>query len=192
MSRNLEIESKGELTKEEYETILASFPNETPYVQVNYYIDTPNFRIRALKCGLRIRHKNDEFELTLKVKLPEGKLEINQNIVKEQVDLFIASRIFPKGEVKDYLVDNLGIKLNKLAVFAIMETTRLDINYKGGLVSIDKSVCFGKTDYEIECEADSMDEAEKLTKEFLKKYALNYKKFSSSKLGRAIERYQNK
>lgn len=189
MSRNLEIEVKGLLSKEEYEKILHSFPNQKSYVQVNYYIDTKVFEIKSKRCGLRIRFKDKKYELTLKVTQEEGKLEINQDLTKKDYELFGNCGVFPSGEVKDYIEKFLQIDISKLFIFTSMETARLDISFDGSLISLDKSVCLGETDYEIECESDSQNKAQKDLESFLGKYGLKYKKFSSSKLRRAMERY---
>ena len=190
MSRNLEIETKGFLTKEEYELILSHFKSETPYVQTNYYIDTDKFKVRLLGCGLRARKKEGKYELTLKVKEGDGKLEINQDISKSEFDSVLNRTSFPDGEVKDYLTNMLSVNTSKMFVFASMETTRLDIPFEKSLISLDKSVCLGETDYEIECESPDLKTATKDMIKFLKKFGLEYKKFSSSKIRRAIERYQ--
>ena len=190
MSRNLEIETKGFLTKEEYELILSHFKDEKPYVQTNYYIDTDKFKVRLLGCGLRVREKEGKFELTLKVKEGDGKLEINQDITKSEFESILNKTSFPDGEVKDYLINMLGVNTSKLFVFASMETTRLDIPFNSSLISVDKSICLGETDYELECESADLETATKDITKFLKKFGLKYKKFSATKLRRAIERYQ--
>lgn len=190
MSRNLEIEVKGLLSKEEYELILSNFDKQKCYEQINYYIDTKEFLIRAKNCGLRIREKLGKYELTLKVKQSEGKLEINEDLTAKDVELFGNCGVFPGNEVKAYLVNNLQIPLQNLFIFVDMKTTRLDIPYNDSLISLDKSICLGETDYEIECESVSLSKAKKDLESFLLKYSLKYKKFSSSKLRRAIERYK--
>lgn len=189
MSRNLEIEVKGLLSKEEYEKILHSFLDLKPYVQVNYYIDTKDFEIKSNKCGLRIRYKNNKYELTLKVTQEEGKLEINQNLSKNDYELFGNCGVFPSGEVKDYIEQNLHVDISKLFMFTSMETSRLDVPFEGSLISIDKSVCLGEIDYEIECESNNIEKAQKDIEKFLKNYNLKYIKFASSKLKRAMEIY---
>lgn len=190
MSRNLEIEVKGLLSKDEYDKLLGFFPNQKPYVQTNFYIDTKGFAIKEKNCGLRIRQKGNKFELTLKIRQGDGKLEINQNITENDFKMMANCGVFPVGEVKEYIVNNLQIKEDEMFIFATMRTTRLDINYGESLISLDMSECFGEIDYEIECESSSLLNAKHDIKEFLEKYALKYKKFSASKLRRAIERYK--
>lgn len=189
MSRNLEIEVKGLLSKEEYEKIIHGFPNENPYVQINYYIDTKDFEIKSNKCGLRIRFKDDKYELTLKITQEEGKLEINQDLTKKDYELFGNCGVFPSGEVKDYIEQILHVDISKLFIFTSMETTRLDVPFEGSLISIDKSICLGEIDYEIECESISLEKAQNDIEKFLKIYNLKYIKFASSKLKRAMEIY---
>ena len=63
MSKNIEIEAKGKLTKEEYEKIIASFSHPRFQYQTNFYIDSPSFELSKESLGLRIRKEKDLLEL---------------------------------------------------------------------------------------------------------------------------------
>ena len=125
----------------------------------------------------------------MKVTQLEGKLEINQDLSRKDYELFGNCGVFPSGEVKDYLEKNFEIDVSSLFIFTSMETARLDIPFEGSLISLDKSLCLGETDYEIECESSSVEKAQNDLDKFLDKFGLKYKKFSSSKLRRAMDRY---
>lgn len=187
MSTNLEIESKALLTKDEYGKLISNFDASKIYEQINYYIDTAFLDLREQKCGLRIRTKNDEIELTLKVTQSEGKLEINQQISNISLLNCLEEDLFPTGEVADYIEQNLGIKTSYLHVLGKLITYRLDIEYKSSLISIDRSLYNGHEDYEIECEDDSKEVATNNLKEFLNQFGIPFNKNKRSKLRRFLE-----
>ena len=187
MSTNLEIEAKAILTKADYDKLIAHFGSENIYKQVNYYIDSNKRDIVSKKCGLRIRIIGDENELTLKVPSGDGKLEINQQISSKSLNLFISDYVFPNGEVKDYITAILGIDSTTLKCLGELVTYRFDITKNDCVISIDKSQYHSITDYEVECEADSMDKAISELKEFLNKFGIEYKKSPKSKLRRFLD-----
>ena len=187
MSTNLEIEAKALLTKADYDKLIARFGSENIYKQINYYIDSDNRDIISKKCGLRIRTIGDENELTLKIPSGDGKLEINQQISSKSLNLFISNNVFPNGEVKDYITANLGIDSTTLKCLGELVTYRFDIKKENCQISIDKSQYHSITDYEVECEADSMDKAISELKEFLNKFGIEYKKSPKSKLRRFLD-----
>lgn len=187
MSTNLEIETKCLLTKEEYGRLLSSINGLKTYIQTNYYIDDDSLSIHQQKCGLRIREKGDEFELTLKVPQDEGKLEINQQISNILFKKFLNCRDFPDGEVKQYLSEKLNIDVSKIYILGKLVTTRSDIGYRASLISIDKSSYNGKVDYEIEAENISLDTAKKDLKEFLNKNGIECRFSKKAKLKRFLQ-----
>ncbi len=183
MSTNLEIEAKSMLDKVDYLKLIKGREKDC-YIQINYYIDTIHFDVHEKRLGLRIRLKDGKYELTVKIRQPEGKLEINQSITKNDFLAFKESNIFPSGEVKDALVKQ-GINTEKLHIFTELKTTRLDVNYKSSLISIDRSEFNGITDYEIECEDTSMEVAKANLIEYLNKNEVPYNENFVSKLRRA-------
>lgn len=182
MSTNLEIEFKAELSRNDYESLILKYKNESICQQINYYFDTPTLAIRNAKCGLRVREKNNELELTLKVDQKEGKLEINQNIST----LFRVGKEFPDGEVKNYIENNLGIETKDINILGKLVTNRLDIRYMSALISIDESLYNGTRDYEIEIEDESMELAKIHLQKFLEENNIEYKKSPGSKLRRFL------
>ena len=184
MSKNLEIECKSMLTKADYLSLLKNNKYQS-YEQNNFYIDDEEFSLIKMKSGLRIRFKNNEYELTLKVKRGVARLEINQMISAQQFDNFINKNIFPKGEVEDEII-SLGIKIETLKMFGSLSTTRTDIFYHDSLISIDKNTYLGKTDYEIECESNSMDLARKNLQQFLLENNIKFVENKINKIQRVI------
>ena len=82
MSTNLEIEAKVLLAEEDYQKI-NNLNLAKPYIQINYYFDNKDHTFSKI-YGLRIRYKNDKYELTLKEKCGDGQLETNQPIDERQ------------------------------------------------------------------------------------------------------------
>lgn len=184
MSKNLEIEAKALINKKDYEK-LVSLCNEKSYLQINHYIDDKDLSL-SKKIGIRIREKNNRYELTVKFDKGEGKLEVNQDISQDEFTNYKNRNIFPNGEVKNELEEK-GIETNKLFIFAKLITERTDIKYKNTLISIDKNTYGLKLDYEIECEANSLSEAKDVLEEFLNKNKILYKENHVSKLKRVID-----
>lgn len=191
MSTNLEIEFKSVLSKEDYDKLIAHFDKGKIYSQNNYYIDDKDLNVVKKKCGLRIREKDKEFELTIKIPEHEGKMEINQQISAISFSKFQNEHIFPEGEVKDYLANELGIKIENLYILGNLITNRLDIKYKTALISIDESLYNNIADYELECEDKNMELARKHLSQFLAKYDIKYKKSHGGKLKRFLLSLKN-
>ena len=136
---------------------------------------------------MRVRVKDNGYiELTIKDKQKEGKLEINQELSEKEFKEFQEGKI-PSGEVLDYLTSHIDIDINELKCYALLSTVRLDIKYKKSLISIDKSAYNGVTDYEVEAESNSMEQAKKDLFEFLDKEKISYTENHISKLRRARE-----
>ena len=74
MTKELEIEFKNMLTKEEYMRLLKDFSafHNWPKTQHNHYFDTPDFQLKHKLGALRIRNKQGRFECTLKIPAPVG------------------------------------------------------------------------------------------------------------------------
>ncbi|WP_416145040.1 CYTH domain-containing protein [Planococcus koreensis] len=72
MSKELEIEFKNMLQKEEYEKLAAhyGFSESDVKTQENFYFDTPDFQLKNLKSALRIRKNRTALNARLKLLLP--------------------------------------------------------------------------------------------------------------------------
>ncbi len=181
MSTIIEIESKAMLDETSYNLLTKGLPS---YKQENYYIDDKNIS-HYKDFGLRVRIKNNQHELTLKLNNGESKIEVNQDITKEDFINLKDKNIFPNGEVKNHL-EMLSINVKTLNIFASLTTYRTDIKYKTSLISIDKNEYLNKIDYEIECEDNDINISVNNLKEFLNKNMVLYKPNHVSKLERTI------
>lgn len=194
MSKNIEIEAKAMIDEVGYKKLMSSFESNDnhSYIQDNYYIDTDDFAVVNNGMGMRIRKKDDYIELTIKDKLEEGKLEINQKITSEEFNDFLSKGLIPDGEVLSYLRKKTNIDVKELKGYALLSTVRLDIKYKKSLISIDKSTYLGQVDYEVEAESNSMENARKDLFTFLEKEKISYSENLVSKLRRTREEYLRK
>lgn len=60
------------------------------FKQVNYYIDTPDFKLKQHRSALRIRVKDKQFEMTLKTPAEVGLMEYNHIIsINPEIDMII-------------------------------------------------------------------------------------------------------
>lgn len=187
MSKNIEIEVKGILNKEEYEKIITSFSHPRYQYQTNFYIDSPSFDLCKNMLGLRIRQEKDFLELTLKIPSNEGKLEINQKLSPKEFENFLFNNEFPNGEINRYLHQNYPTIAGNFSIFGTLHNQRLTIELDDAEIAIDHFTYFDKEEYEIECESSSMKNAEKILKEFLLKYEIKYQKNTTTKLQRVLE-----
>lgn len=188
MSKNIEIEIRAILTKDEYEKVLSSLSNYTSYSQTNYYLDDSKLSFSNNYHGLRIREKDHKYELTLKQKINNDYLEINQEITAKIKENMVNPGYFPSGEVFDYLTKNNLIDPKNIYIVCKLKTTRIDINYEGTIISLDKNEYFDITDYNIECESINNNEVEKTLTIFLSKFGIQLKKSPITKLEKALSK----
>jgi uncharacterized protein YjbK len=176
-----EIEFKTLLTENEYNTLLELFTkNTTSYNQTNFYFDNDNFELNAKKITCRVREKNNNFELTVKIKDTVGLNEYNQEISYEE---FINYK--NNGLNLNYDV----ITANNLKIKAQNTTTRFDLRLHNQLFSLDKINIDNNIHYELEMETENYDEGLIIFNNFLKEYNIEYKK-GPSKAKRTFEYYK--
>ena len=154
MSTNNEIEFKQLIDFNTYNAIKASyFKQLTPFTQINYYIETPSFKLRDHRSALRIRVKQNTFEITLKVPAKVGLIEYNHPIdIKPHIGQTIVKSTLPNDIQK--ILTEFDIEENELSVLGALTTERLEVEFQNELLVLDKSQYFDKTDYELEFEVN--------------------------------------
>ena len=168
MDQHIEIEYKNLLSKQDFERLLQFFkiePNQF-FTQQNHYFDTEDFALKSQGTALRIREKNETFELTSKQPAVEGKLETNQAITKQEAELFLKDGQFPAGAVQD-IIKQAGLNPLQFNYFGTLRTDRAEVNYRGGLIVLDHSFYAGKEDYELEYEVEDAQAGQKIFIELL-------------------------
>lgn len=179
MIKNIEVEFKTLLTKEQFEELSSMYPNKQFVKQTNTYYDTPNGTLKSKKCGLRIREKESIFMITLKVRNEVG---------HEEFECYVDSNnanVIKNSEIHQVLTQ-LGVYDD---IISIGECT----TYRA-VVKTDKAeLCFdineynGITDYEVEyeqtCDHDGISEFNKI----LGQVGLVYTKNCASKIKRTLD-----
>ena len=180
---NLEIEFKQLLSEEQFYRILEEYSayHQKTYYQTNFYLTHPILEERRI--SVRVRQKNDQYELTLKQPQRIGLLETNIDISQSQFDRIM------NGEFLDNEVfENLRrMNVDYLDSDLYLTTRRCDIVLPEGLLSIDENEYLGKIDYELELEVDQYDKGVKFFKKFLEKYDIDYQENCDSKIKRLMD-----
>ncbi len=182
MKHNLEIEFKTFITKEKYNDLLKVFELENNvFLQINHYFDTTNLDLVKNQVVLRIRQKNTNYKLTSKSHSEEGAFETHL--------------LLNEIEANNMLRDGFDAKIINIPHFvhkvSELSTYRVSTAYKNGVIFFDKSVYYGKTDYEIEYEADTFEQGQKDFESFLIEYNIPFVT-SIRKSFRAYEQLKNK
>ena len=146
MSKELEIEFKTLLTKDEYIKLCEKFKDCKRNLQINYYFDTSRFTLK----------------------------EINENINKETFDQFLSTGIVPVEEIQKDLED--VIKGQLLVNYMSLSTYRIGFPYKKGQLAIDKCKYVDTVDYELEYEATSYEAGKREFVEIVREFGITYKK----------------
>ena len=171
MSTNLEIEFKNMLSESEYEQLLNHFSisEEQIWTQKNVYFDTKAFDLKRQKAALRVRIKNNTYELTLKTQAEVGLLETNQMITKTEYTTLKHDHRLINGPVYEALMD-LGININDLRVITDLTTKRAEVVYQDGLLVLDKSFYGEVIDFELEYEVKDYNKGLNIFNELLAKH----------------------
>jgi len=188
MNSNIEIEAKVLLLKDEYDTIIRELQLDKyrKITQTNHYIDTPDSFLKRNGIALRVREKNQEFVLTLKTPLSEGLLEKNDSISWRDFDLLQDEGIFPEGGIKKFLAI-LGVNVQELKILTSLTTDRIEVDYKGGILCVDKNHYSGIIDYELEVEFTSIEGAKDLALKLLRECNISNSTFNNiAKQARAL------
>ena len=185
MSNAIEIEAKSIVRAEDYRVLAKLFSDHPRYMQTNYYIDSEDRVLARSGIALRIRERGDRYELTLKTPLSEGLLEKNCVISLQQFEDFKAKGIFPKGDTSRFLT-MLDFDLSSLKILTSLTTDRIDVEYEGGLLSIDRNVYSGITDYEIEFEYNNLEGAKAIMARLFQENQIPVNFTTASKVSRAM------
>lgn len=165
MKSSIEIEFKTLITEDEYSRLIDKFDLEDNiFIQENYYFDTDDFYIRNNKLGLRIRHKNSTWKVTMKKPCEDYLCEYSIILTEKQAKDYIENGF----SLVDFGYD-LNVKFKAKNV-----TERAIFSYKNGNLFLDKCSYHGVVDYEIEYEADDSNRGIDDFKNFLKNNKIKY------------------
>ncbi|CCE58705.1 CYTH domain-containing protein [Staphylococcus argenteus] len=176
MATNHEIEFKQIITASLYETLQEKyFKNCVLFKQVNYYIDTPDFKLKQHRSALRIRVKDKQFEMTLKTPAEVGLMEYNHIIsINPEIDMIIPNDSLP-DDIRQILVKQFGVNDQSLSILGALTTYRQETQYQGDLLVLDKSEYLDTTDYELEFEVKDYDQGLQKFQSLLNEWNLEHK-----------------
>lgn len=181
---HLEIEYKTLLTIDEFKRLDNLYQHIKPIQQTNYYIDSPDFSLKANRLSLRIRTYADRAELTLKIPQEVGNLEHNQDLDLKLVRSLKQDLVLPDGLIKDKLI-TAGIDLDSLTILGHLTTRRREVQLDMGLMAIDSNNYAGIKDYELELEVSDPEQGKADFDAFLDKHQINFK-YAKSKVARFV------
>lgn len=186
MTKELEIEFKNLVTKEEYIKLLNAFgyQAEDAQTQVNHYFDTADFQLRSQKSALRIRQKDETYECTLKIPAKNGYYEITDSLTPDQAENILEKRSFSALEVNEALKE-MNVVSDKLDLLGSLTTHRIEFPYNNGLLVLDHSKYHGIEDFEVEYEVDDYREGEQKFQAFLQDHNIPNRK-TDKKIARFI------
>ncbi|API79006.1 CYTH domain-containing protein [Staphylococcus argenteus] len=176
MATNHEIEFKQIISASLYETLQEKyFKNCVLFKQVNYYIDTPDFKLKQHRSALRIRVKDKQFEMTLKTPAEVGLMEYNHIIsINPEIDMIIPNDSLP-DDIRQILVKQFGVNDQSLSILGALTTYRQETQYQGDLLVLDKSEYLDTTDYELEFEVKDYDQGLQKFQSLLNEWNLEHK-----------------
>lgn len=188
MVQELEIEFKNILDEEEYHRLLSVFSidEDKQVVQENYYFDTPQFSLKDNGAALRIREKKGTYILTLKQPVERGLLETHQPLTEQEAKHMLNGGPIVEGDITTIL-NKLMIDPMDITYFGSLKTLRAEVEYKEGLLVLDKSYYLNQVDYEVEYEVTDEVIGKQLFIELLKQYHIPIRK-TDNKIRRFYER----
>lgn len=180
--KNIEIEYKVLLHKDDFlklEEFLKENDSHT-IEQINYYYETDNHLLKTKGLSLRIRHlvSENKYLVTLKEKILDGHIEYEQYL-----NSLSLSEI--NDEITNVLIAN-GCTLNDLKQMAFLKTIRKEYHFDNKLLCLDHNFYYQKEDYEVECEATSLKEAQDFLINLLESNKIDFQKSLNSKQQRAM------
>ena len=184
MNEHIEIEYKILLDENTFYWILQDYQSliQIDYIQVNYYFT--NTILQQKKYMLRIREKDNSFELTLKRPIKNHRLETNVLLTPEEKDDFFSHRPIT-NEIIDLLKED-NINPLELENQFSLKTHRYDIILPEGILSLDENTYCQKHDYELEFEVKDEQEGYQQFLNIIHQYGLNYTKNCPSKIQRVL------
>lgn len=175
-------EFKSLITREEYDRLLAAFPNVKDDMQTNHYFDTRRFSLKAVDISVRVRER-DNFELTYKRKKGYAPIVKTFEIEKEDYENIKETGVLENEEVNKEI--SKYIKTQKLENYLSLGTLRKYLPYLNGVLYFDITTYLGITDYEVGYSSKDYEHGKKTFVDIIRKYNLNYIK-AEKKIKRAM------
>ncbi len=163
-----EIEFKTEIKENDYNKLIDKYNlKDFIYEITNYYFDTSYHTFKKSFKTLRIRYneKKDSYVLTLKSKASKGVIEKHHKLDVNTALSFINDGI----NLKEYFDIDIFVKC-----FGSLQTKRVTMPYKDGMLFFDEFSYFGITKYEIEYEVKDYNKGLLDFKDFLNNEKISF------------------
>lgn len=172
MTQEIEIEFKNLLTSDEYHTLLTELPFPKKAVtQTNFYFETKDHTLQGLGSALRIRQKDNQYQLTLKQPHPNGLLETHDKLTKKEAEACMQGKMVVKEATAKQL-NELGVDIGSLMCLGSLTTERRELQCQNVLLVLDFSTYNGMSDYELELEATSYESGHIFFNHVLNKFSI--------------------
>ncbi|KAB2337714.1 CYTH domain-containing protein [Cytobacillus depressus] len=170
LTQNIEIELKNILTKQEFNQVknYFQFHDSDFFKQENHYFDTNDFALKKAGSALRIRQKNNAYELTLKQPYKDGLLETNETIDENTAENMFKTGVIAVDSIRT-LVEEMNIDPQLMQYFGSLTTFRAETTYKDGLIVLDHSHYLNKEDFELEYEVSNRQKGQEIFTSLLSK-----------------------
>lgn len=166
-----EFETKGLITKTEYEMLISNLQVITKHEQSNAYLDTADHFFQNQASALRLRIIDGQYIFSLKRQDSDGASEWNRPLTSNEYNDIIHTRAIDLSKYNcphtDYLQDLQLVMIN---------TTRYVCQYHDHLIELDATSFGDIIDYELEIEADSLITASQIMEKIRTEFNLDIKK----------------
>lgn len=189
-----EFEAKALVTRAELSSICGEYqvlPDDFHW-QKNIYLDTEDNFFKNHDSALRIRLTEQHSVVTLKSQAADHHQEWTQLLDDEDLES-AEEQIYSSNSwtLPEKLYDSFKSKTvnfplaDDLLVTAELETKRATFNLPSGQMMLDISHYYGETDYEVEIESDSEEQAQQILTDILANHHIPFRP-SRPKIARAI------
>ncbi len=166
-----EFETKGLITKKDYDMLINSLEVVKCQNQINNYLDTDDNFFKTQNCALRLRHIDDTLVFSLKRSDNDGATEWNTKLNKYEYEQIIKNKAI---DLRQFDCPFNAV-LHNLSLITI-KTTRIICMYKGQKIELDYTNFGTFVDYEIEIESDSLINATMILNQLITDFNLTIKK----------------
>lgn len=189
VKKDIEYEARMLLKKKDFILLIQAYAvfDYKDLKILNLYYDTEDNILIPNGHLVRIRNTNDnEFELTLKISNPNGNIEHNVRLTKQQYLEYTKGKylVLPEEiskELTDFVIPN-----NELILQCNLSTLRREIEANNYLIVLDHNLYNGIQDYNIELEAKDMNTAKEALKKICQHFSIQYIEHTPSKSSRAL------
>ena len=193
----LEVEFKNLLTVTEYDELRQAYPFGQPFLQQNYYFDTPDRLLQQAHCGLRIRLFVDYAEQTLKVPAPvttparHQLYEITDRLTLKQAAQLLDQHQILMTDQSILALANYKLDPRRLKLIGQGTTKRQIAKLPVGDLTIDRtSYPNGRQDFELELETSEPIQANNFYRDLLQQHQIPQRP-QLNKVARAVKEFEN-